>query len=96
MFFESLAEDTLLHVIVYPALLGYPLCSSIFRCYAFTVMKSKNLFYLHDRCGHTKDAADFAIVLTVSTVIEVIHKRRSRRSLHKDLTFDTLCLLKES
>ena len=28
-------------------------------------MKSKNLFHLHDRCGHTKDAADFAIVLTV-------------------------------
>ncbi len=29
-------------------------------------MKERGLFYLHNRCGRTKDAADFAIVLTVS------------------------------
>ena len=43
------------------------LCT-IFRCFVFTEMKRNNQFYLHERCGVTKDAADFAIVLTVSFI----------------------------
>jgi len=40
-----------------------------FRCYIFNKMKEKRLFHLHERCGYTKDAADFAIVLTVSRLM---------------------------
>lgn len=36
------------------------------RCHVFNQMKQRRLFYLHEQCGRTKDAADFAIVLTVS------------------------------
>lgn len=40
------------------------------RLAIFRQMKQKGLFYLNERCGTTKDAADFAIVLTVGKMDE--------------------------
>lgn len=36
----------------------------------FREMKRKGFFYLNERCGSTKDAADFAIVLTVCSSVK--------------------------
>lgn len=40
------------------------------RCYIFNQIKQKGQFYLNEQCGFTKDAADFAIVLTVGKMDE--------------------------
>ncbi|XP_053380506.1 uncharacterized protein LOC123559910 [Mercenaria mercenaria] len=41
-----------------------------YRLEIFRQMKRKELFYLNERCGATKDAADFAIVLAVGKMDE--------------------------
>ncbi|XP_052774975.1 E3 SUMO-protein ligase ZNF451-like [Mya arenaria] len=43
-------------------------------CNIFNMMKLNKMFYLHGQCGLTKDAADFAIVLTVGTMHERLPK----------------------
>lgn len=36
------------------------------QCPMFKTMQKKGMVYVHEKCGRTKDAADFALVLTVS------------------------------
>lgn len=40
------------------------------RCYVFDQMKRRGQFFLNEKCGSTKDATDFAIVLTVGKLHE--------------------------
>ncbi|KAH3831735.1 uncharacterized protein LOC127877871 isoform X2 [Dreissena polymorpha] len=44
------------------------------KCALLQDMKQRREFYLHQRCGTTKDAADFAIVLTVGKMHERLPK----------------------
>jgi len=37
-----------------------------FSCPSYVYQKNHNRFYLHQKCGKRKDAADFAICLKVS------------------------------
>ncbi|XP_076076553.1 uncharacterized protein LOC143047405 isoform X1 [Mytilus galloprovincialis] len=43
-----------------------------YRCGAYEYQVRENRFYLHDRCGTRKDAADFAICLTVGQMDMVL------------------------
>ena len=58
------------------------------RCEAYSSLLAAKSFHLHGRCGRTKDAADFAMVLYVSTKLLEIYTQ-----LYMYTHIHTTCIL---